>query len=195
MMRKKLLLLTASVLTCLAVNSQAAGVRTPSMLANTCAGCHGTDGASAGDAMPNIGGFDKGYLTEVLIQFKTGERDSSIMGRIMRGYSDQEIKAIASHFSSKAWSPTQARVNSSLVSEGSQIHREKCETCHAGNGKEQDDDAPRLAGQWPDYLYNMLSIFHDIGSPASQPRMMRKRVQKLSEEEIRALSHFYAAQQ
>ena len=34
------------------------GVRSPSMLANTCAGCHGTDGASAGDIMPVIGGME-----------------------------------------------------------------------------------------------------------------------------------------
>ena len=58
----------------------------------------------------------------------------------------------------------------------------------------QDDETPRLAGQWPDYTYNMLSIYHDIGTPASQPRKMRVRVQKLSQEELKALAHFYAAQ-
>ncbi|WP_296805899.1 FCSD flavin-binding domain-containing protein [Thiocapsa sp.] len=63
-------------------------VRSESMLANTCAGCHGTLGASAGEVMPIIGGMDKGYLVEVLTDYKTGRRPSTIMGRIMQGYGD-----------------------------------------------------------------------------------------------------------
>ena len=50
------------------------GIRSPSMLANTCAGCHGTDGASAGDAMPIIGGMEKEYMQLALAEFKSGER-------------------------------------------------------------------------------------------------------------------------
>jgi len=42
------------------------GIRSPTMLAYTCAGCHGTNGASAGEVMPSIAGLDKGYLVSVL---------------------------------------------------------------------------------------------------------------------------------
>ena len=91
---KQLSLLLAGLL--LAGAASAGSVRSPSMLANTCAGCHGTDGASAGDIMPIIGGMEKEYMSTVLLEYKTGERDSTIMGRIAKGYSDNELKAIAS---------------------------------------------------------------------------------------------------
>jgi sulfide dehydrogenase cytochrome subunit len=168
--------------------------RSASMLANTCAGCHGTNGASAGDAMPIVGGFDKRYLIEVLTQFKTGERDSTIMGRIMRGYSDLEISAISSYMAKQKWVSSTKKIDKHLIGNGAKIHTEKCESCHEKNGAFQDDEVPRLAGQWADYTKNMLYNFHDIGSPASQPRKMRKRVQKLSQDELDELANFYASQ-
>lgn len=175
-------------------NAFSDGPSSASMLANTCAGCHGTNGASAGDSMPIVGGLDKRFLAEILTQFKTGERDSTIMGRIMRGYSDLEIQAIASHMGKQEWVSSNSKVNQALVTQGQEIHDSQCKTCHKENGIEQDDETPRLAGQWPDYTQYMLYRFHDIGSPASQPRKMRKRVQKLSQEELDALADFYAAQ-
>lgn len=168
--------------------------RSASMLANTCAGCHGTNGASAGDAMPIIGGFDKRYLEAVLSQFKSGERDSTIMGRIMRGYSDLEVKAIASYMARQKWVSSSEKIGKGAIGNGAEVHKSKCETCHEDNGVTQDDEVPRIAGQWSTYTKNMLYTFHTIGSPASQPRKMRKRVQKLSQDELDALANFYASQ-
>ena len=82
---------------------QAEDVRSPSMLSNTCAGCHGTNGASAGLSMPSIAGLDKGYLTEVMLQYKSGERPGTIMDRIARGYSESELKAIAAFYAEQPW--------------------------------------------------------------------------------------------
>ncbi len=175
-------------------SAMASDPRSASMLANTCAGCHGTNGASAGDAMPIVGGFDKRYLEAVLTQYKTGERDSTIMGRIMRGYSDLEIKAISSHMSRQKWVSSSEKIGQGSFGDAAAIHKSKCETCHEQNGVKQDDEVPRIAGQWKAYTRNMLYSFHDIGSPASQPRKMRKRVQKLSQDELDALANFYASQ-
>ena len=44
---------------------------TASMLADTCAGCHGTDGASVGPATPNIAGLSETYFTDTMLAFKT----------------------------------------------------------------------------------------------------------------------------
>ena len=183
----------ASFLLC--SSATAADPRSPSMLANTCAGCHGTNGASGGGAMPNIGGLNKLYLQEVLKQFKSGARDATIMGRIMRGYSDLEINAIAAYMSEQEWVPASFQENAAQIAEGKKIHASSnCDTCHADDGRMQNDITPRLAGQWPEYLYNMLAIYHDVGAPASQPVAMRERVQKLSPEELEAVANFYAAQ-
>lgn len=172
----------------------AADPRSASMLSNTCAGCHGTNGASAGDAMPTIGGLNKRYIFKAMKDFQGDARESTIMGRMARGYSDLELQAIASFFAEQPWVPTKAPIKKSLVSQGEKVHKEQCESCHKDNGRYNSKETPRLAGQWPVYLYNQLRDLHDFGSQGMQPTEMRQRVQKLNEEEIMALSQFYASQ-
>jgi len=178
----------------LASGAGASDPRPADMLSNTCAGCHGTNGASAGDAMPTIGGLNKRYVYKAMKDFQGDARESTIMGRMARGYSDLELQAIAAFFSEQPWVKADAKTKRSLVRQGEKVHKEQCETCHKDNGRYNEKETPRLAGQWPDYLYNQLRDLHDIGYQAMQPVEMRQRVQKLNEEEIRALSHFYASQ-
>ncbi len=178
----------------LAVGSLAAeGVRSPAMLANTCAGCHGTKGASAGDIMPTIGGLDKKYLETSLAEYKSGERASTIMGRIAKGYSDNELKAIASFMSEQKWVSANVKVDPKLVAKGKGIHEEQCKTCHKEGGRAQEDDSPRLAGQWPDFSELYLHECRAKGMRC-EPRKMGTRVQKLSDEELKALAHYYASE-
>ncbi|MES9988965.1 MAG: c-type cytochrome [Candidatus Thiodiazotropha endolucinida] len=169
------------------------GIRSPSMLANTCAGCHGTDGASAGDAMPIIGGMEKEYMQLVLAEFKSGERDSTIMGRIAKGYSDNELKAIASYIASQPWVSSPAKADKKLAAIGKKIHEKRCKTCHEDGGRVQEDDAPRLAGQWPDYTMIYLKDCHKKGRRCL-PRKMGKRVAELSQKELQAMAQYYLSE-
>ena len=176
----------------LAVTQQApaSDVRSASMLANTCAGCHGTNGASAGEYMPTIGGLNKGYLIDVLDDYKTGRRASTIMGRIMRGYSDQEIRAIADFFANQPWVSNDRIADASLIHAGAQLHEEHCATCHEDGGRGQDDDSPRLAGQWAEYTNYALENCRAEGRGCS-PRKMGQRVMNLSDEELASLARYY----
>jgi sulfide dehydrogenase cytochrome subunit len=169
------------------------GVRSPSMLANTCAGCHGTDGASAGDLMPIIGGMEEEYMHTVMMEYKNDERESTVMGRIAKGYSDNELKAIASYLAAKPWVSNPLKADPKLAAQGKKIHEEKCETCHEEGGRVQEDDAPRLAGQWPDYTLHYLKDCHAKGRRC-EPKKMGKRVMKLSQEELKAMAHYYASE-
>lgn len=172
----------------------AAAPRSGSMLGNTCAGCHGTNGYSAGDVMPSLAGMDKRYLQKSMIDFRSGARPSTIMGRIARGYTDDEIAAMASFFSGLEWRQAPARTKKKLVAQGKAIHVDQCESCHADGGRTGRDEVPRLAGQWQQYIYWQLRDMHDIDFEGVQPIRMRQRVQKLSQEELEALSHYYASQ-
>jgi sulfide dehydrogenase cytochrome subunit len=183
--------LTAGLL--LAASLSAEGVRSPSMLAGTCAGCHGTNGASAGDMMPIIGGLDKDYLQTVLLEYKSGERDSTIMGRIAKGYSETELKAIASFMADQEWISSPVKTDSKLVAIGRKIHDKDCKTCHEENGRVQEDEAPRLAGQWPEFTLHYLQWCHNKGKRC-QPRKMGTRVMKLSDQDLRAMAEFYASE-
>ena len=185
--------LPALLLASLACGAQAEGVRSAAMLSHTCAGCHGTDGASAGEAMPTIAGMDKGYLVKVLGDYRDDLRPSTIMGRLMRGYSDQEIAAIASFFAARPWVSTERTIDGELAYQGELIHQERCESCHADGGRGQDARSPRLAGQWGPYIAYALETCRARG-PSCKKRQGAERVNALEDAEIQALAHYYESQ-
>jgi sulfide dehydrogenase cytochrome subunit len=73
---------------------------THSMIAGTCAGCHGYEGKSVG-AAPSLAGLEASYIESAMHAFKKGERPATIMNRIAKAYSDADIKAMAAYFASK----------------------------------------------------------------------------------------------
>ncbi|MGD8310344.1 MAG: c-type cytochrome [Chromatiales bacterium] len=173
--------------------SDADDPRSGSMLGNPCAGCHGTRGASAGHAMPVIGGLGKRYLVKTMTDFRDGTRPGTIMNRIARGYTDLEIQAMAAFFAGQDWARADVRTDAGLARTGGRIHQEQCASCHGDEGRTNAQGTPRLAGQWPGYLEDVLGDLRDVDYPGPQPLEMRERVQALSDAEIRALSHYYAS--
>ena len=70
------------------------------VLAGACANCHGTDGYSPG-VIPSIAGRPEGVLLGHLRAFKseTPPPGTTIMDRLTRGFSDEQLQALARHFS------------------------------------------------------------------------------------------------
>ena len=64
-------------------------------LAATCANCHGTNGV-AQPGMETLAGASKEGMTQKLLDFKSGRRPATIMHQISKGYTDEQIKLIAS---------------------------------------------------------------------------------------------------
>ncbi len=71
------------------------------VLANTCYSCHGTEGKSLG-AMPTIHGKPAEYLSTTLKAFRDGQRPSTVMQRITKGFNDAEIDALAAYLGQKS---------------------------------------------------------------------------------------------
>ncbi|MGD9944603.1 MAG: cytochrome c [Burkholderiaceae bacterium] len=67
-------------------------------LAANCANCHGTDGRSAGGT-PGLAGLSSAYFIEQMKAFKEGKRPATIMHQLAKGYSDEQIAALAAYFS------------------------------------------------------------------------------------------------
>jgi sulfide dehydrogenase cytochrome subunit len=88
---------TALATLLLAAPAMAGGVSRGEILSAPCAGCHGTDGHSPG-SMPDISGKSAEFIRSSLLQFKSGERPSTVMGRQAKGYTDEEIQLIAEYF-------------------------------------------------------------------------------------------------
>ena len=79
------------------ITAPAAEISQGAMLSNSCAACHGTDGNSPG-AIPTLHGKSADFIERALKGFRSGERESTVMGRHATGYSDEEIALIADYF-------------------------------------------------------------------------------------------------
>jgi cytochrome subunit of sulfide dehydrogenase len=67
-------------------------------LAATCFTCHGNDGRSVGGVPPGLAGRSKAELLQALKDFKDGKRSATIMHQHAKGYTDQQLDAIAGYF-------------------------------------------------------------------------------------------------
>jgi len=67
------------------------------ILALSCTSCHGPDGKSEG-IMPSLYGKETAYIEQRLLSFQKGQGNPTVMGRIAKGYTKEEIKLIAEYF-------------------------------------------------------------------------------------------------
>lgn len=165
------------------------------MLANTCAGCHGPDGASTGPATPSIGGISTDYFIEQMEGFKNDEVPSTIMGRIAKGYSSEEFEQMAEYFSAKKFVAAKGQESDAdLAEKGAKLHDKYCEKCHADGGTSAEDDSGILGGQWK--MYNTFALEDFTSGNRKAPKKMAKKLKKLMEKEgdegVKALIEFYA---
>ncbi len=176
-----------------------------SMLANTCNGCHGPDGTSVGPASPTIGGTNKEYMFEAMVAFRDGKRPSTIMQRIAKGYTDDELKLIAGYFATKPFGRVlDQKTDDALAAKGKTIYDNLCEDCHEDNGYSALD-YPALAGQMMPYLANemadLMSETRNIDeNPALSSKEKRKKRRNLKEladthgaEGVQALINFFGS--
>ncbi len=169
----------------------------PSMLANTCSGCHGTDGASQGPAAPTISGLSTEYFVELMQGFASDEIPNTIMGRIAKGYTEDEIKAMADFYGGKPFVKAKQNYNKKLVKKGGKLHDKYCEKCHSDGGQSAEDDSGVLAGQWTPYLKWSLADYNS--GDREMTKKMKKKLNKLiktqGDKGIEALLAYYASQQ
>jgi len=84
----------------LAVIGTAQAADKVAVMADACSGCHGTDGHSIG-GMPAFSGKKADELKKLLHDFKSGAREATVMDRIAKGYSVEQLDAIADYFASR----------------------------------------------------------------------------------------------
>lgn len=75
-----------------------AAITDTALAAQTCNVCHGS-AAYVSPTMPPIHGVDATTLYQALTELKADKRPSTIMGRIARGYSDEQLKTLAEYLS------------------------------------------------------------------------------------------------
>jgi len=128
-----------------------------------------------------------------MMAFKSGERPGTVMDRIAKGYSEEEFKLMASVFAKQPIAKTSQKTDAAKVAAGAELFGKNCEKCHDKNGGLADDDSGILASQWLPYLQYSMEDFK-AGS-REMAKKMKKKVDKLSDDELEALLQFFASQQ
>jgi len=167
-----------------------AGVSEGFRLSQTCAGCHGTAGASPGSTIPIIGGQHARYLADTLRAYQTGEREFYVMNMIAKAFNDGQVGAISHWFSSQPWVDSGTPSRASLASNGESIAGAKCAQCHGSNGR-GGDLGPRIAGQPVTYLNKVIREYR-AGKRNNASAVQMMIVRDLSDGDIEALSHYYS---
>ncbi|HYG86635.1 MAG TPA: c-type cytochrome [Azospirillum sp.] len=171
----------------------------------TCAQCHGYDGAGRGTAaFPRLSGQSAVYLLASLKAYGTGARPSGIMRPHAAALTDAEMRMLAEYYASRTDAPPLPRPDEAdplLLRQGEDLARSgdpkqgvaSCMSCH-GPGTIQDPRYPRLAGQYADYIADQLRLWLR-GARGDTPlsRIMAAAVPALTDEQIRAVSLYYAS--
>ncbi len=182
-----------------AAASTTGGDARATMLSYTCAGCHGTNGVSTGPAIPTIAGMAEDTFTDAMNAFKDDEggKNATIMGRIAKGYSDEDIAAMAGFFSKQKFVAAKQEADATKAAAGKKIHEKSCEKCHEEGGSQDVDGSGILAGQWKPYL--QYSLKDALSGDRTVPKKMAKKLKSVHESKgddaIAELLEYYASQQ
>ena len=176
-------------------------------IVENCNGCHGDGGVSQWTDVPTIAGLPEFTHGDALYFFRDEERPCSevsykqgdtsraptTMCAVAGELSDEEIDAIAAHYAELPFVPAKQDFDAALASAGKAVHEEMCEKCHSDGGTNADDEAGILGGQWMGY---MKATFDEYLSGArEQDKSMEDKMNALSEDDAKALLHYYASLQ
>jgi len=70
-------------------------------LASACAICHGSDGRPATKDIAPLAGLAREHIASQMRAFRDGQRPATVMHQIAKGYTDQQIDAMAAWFAAQ----------------------------------------------------------------------------------------------
>jgi len=173
--------------------------------AESCLGCHGSDGISSDPNTPTISGASDFFIENQLFLFQGEERPcvadlfAKVDGApaadhcaVVADWSEDTIAEVAAHYSEQPFQAADQTVDAGRAAAGAAIHEASCARCHADSGSDPADDAGILAGQWKPYLVRTMTDFRE--GRRMQPATMEREMQALSDADIEALAAYYASQ-
>jgi cytochrome c553 len=67
-------------------------------LAAACASCHGS---TVTGGIPSLAGKDPAELLRIMQDFRSGKRQATVMQQLARGYTDEQVQAIAAYLATQ----------------------------------------------------------------------------------------------
>lgn len=87
-----------------------------------CAACHGTNGMSVAEHIPNLAGQKADYLSAQLAAFKDGSRKNEVMSPIAALLTDADIASAVAHFSAQNGGGAGSKTNSAFLPDLAKTH-------------------------------------------------------------------------
>jgi cytochrome c553 len=166
-------------------------LRAGAAAAAACAACHGPEGISPNPELPNIAGQSEAYIVRSLAGLRVGSRKSEVMGPMAQMLSDDDIRAVAAHFSARSCAAPAVRASGAEFEAGRKLSG-ACAACHGDRGQGgANTSIPRLAGQRVAYLGAALQAFQS-GQRANPA--MAAATKDLSATDREGLATYFAAQ-
>ncbi|HNJ45083.1 MAG TPA: c-type cytochrome [Ottowia sp.] len=165
-----------------------------------CIGCHGISGYKASFPevyrVPKIAGQSAKYIGTVLEEYRKGTRKHPSMRGIAGSMSDQDIADVAAYYEAlgKVEGATELPAPREPSAQVAQLlQKGACVSCHGDNySKPIDPSYPKIAGQYPDYLYAALRAYRD-DSHATWGRgnpVMAGMAKQFSDPELKAMARY-----
>ena len=171
-----------------------------------CTHCHGVQGRAAPDGYyPRLAGKPAGYLYNQLLNFREGRRHYGLMTQMLDPLSDTYLREIAQYFASldvpyppplpAAGSPALVERGRQLVMHGDPARQlPACVQCHGARMTGVLPDVPGLLGLPRDYVNAQLGAWRAGKRRAHAPDCMAQVAQRLSPDDIQAVSVWLASQ-
>ena len=153
-----------------------------------CGYCHGKDGNSVKNYIPNLAQQNAEYLLKQFEMFSNGERKSYVMQQLSKSLSAAEKINLSLYYSSMQVAVTQ-EVSGSKI--GHDKYQGFCFACHGEKGL-GNKDLPRLAGQKKEFLVKTLTAFKE-GKKSRSTSPMVKIMGAVKDSDIEPLADYIAS--
>jgi cytochrome c553 len=179
-----------------------AGAADPKEIATSiCFVCHGEGGNSVVPNFPKLAGQHANYLEKQLNEFLSGKRKNEAMAPFLDKFGKGDVAGLAAYYAGQKQTPGVV-ADAKLAEAGKKVYEDgntetgvpACMGCHMPKG-EGNERYPRLAGQHQAYTQQQMADFKKGVRTNDKAKVMRAVAERMSEEEMLAVSEFIAGLQ
>ena len=166
---------------------------------STCAKCHGADGVSATEGVPNLAGQRPSYVFRELKAYQRGDRTGGggAHMKLTKFLSDPALANLSAYYASldPASPPDMPAPKYVDPVAAGKTAAEPCTKCHGENGVSHKEGVPSLIGLHPKYLVETMQSFKSGDRRIDgKNEDMKKALEPLSDEDIGRIALYYALQ-
>ena len=174
-----------------------------------CVSCHGAKGqgkagqeGDGSEAVPRLAGQAGWYSYKQLSSYASGSRSNEVMSGIASKLTEIEMEAVSAYYAviEAPYPDLASDVDQDVLQRGEQIATigsselgiPSCTNCHGPQGTGLPPSVPYLTGQYPGYMTHQLELWRDGVRDNDVMNIMSTIATKMSDEDMRAISEYYA---